>query len=76
MTDCLIHLLKNIFPHENLSEHSSKQDIPSWDSLTHMDLVTTIEKHFEITLSMEDIVEMTSIKNIVEVLNQHKVPKN
>ncbi len=43
--------------------------IETWDSLTHMDLVASVEEVFKITLDADDIIRMTdvqSIKNIVE----------
>ncbi len=51
----------------------TKDDIDGWDSLTQMDLVTSIEKEFNVELEMLEIVEMTSIEKIIEILKNKGV---
>jgi len=53
---------------ENISDDATMNDIPGWDSLTHMDLITAIEEGFCIELDEDEIAEMTSIGNIRKVL--------
>ena len=46
----------------------SMDDISSWDSLTHMSLIVSIEEGFGVELTGDDIADMTScdaIRNIV-----------
>ena len=43
-------------------------DVSSWDSLKQMDLVTSLENEFNITLEMLDIVSMKSVKSIIDIL--------
>ena len=45
-----------------------KDDIDSWDSLKQMDLVLSIENNYDISLEMEEIVKMSSVKSIVEII--------
>lgn len=40
-----------------------------WDSLRHMELVISIEETFEVELSGDEIVEMTSVAAIRSVLS-------
>ena len=52
-----------------LKEHDLKDDlsmsnVQRWDSLTHMDLVTSIEEELNIQLSMDDIMNMTDIGTV------------
>ena len=51
----------------------TQKDIPKWDSLTYMDLITTIEAEYDIALKMEDILEMGSIQGIVDVLGRYQL---
>lgn len=46
----------------------SKSDVGNWDSLRQMDLVVSLENEFEIRLEITDIVRMTSVAEIIEVL--------
>ena len=36
------------------------QDIPTWDSIGHMALITTLEEKFEIELDIDDIIDFSS----------------
>lgn len=45
-----------------------REDIDSWDSLKQMDLVMSLERAYDISLDMEDIVRMTTVAAIMEVL--------
>lgn len=51
----------------------SKDDIASWDSLKHMDLVVSIESEFGIELEIEDIIRMNTIGDITEVITSKSV---
>ena len=43
-------------------------DMPTWNSLSHIELIVSIEGAFEIELSADDIVAMTSVERIQRVL--------
>ena len=47
---------------------SSPEAIPSWDSLSHMNLVLEVEDVFGIRFSDGDIVEMKDVCSILEKL--------
>lgn len=54
---------------EDIKENTTINDIDTWDSLTHMELVANLEEGLDIELDGEEIMQMTSvefIKNIVE----------
>ena len=53
---------------EKIYDDATMNDIPGWDSLTHMDLIAAIEEEFAIVLDGDEIAEMTSIGNIRKIL--------
>tara|TARA_Y100000389_G_scaffold152542_1_gene152575 strand:+ start:3365 stop:3589 length:225 start_codon:yes stop_codon:yes gene_type:complete len=55
---------------EELKDKLTMQDLESWDSLKHMDLITSIEKDFNIQFSMDEILIMTDIKTIKKIVNE------
>lgn len=75
MNDKLLNLLARIFDMKakDINLSLQQKDVSKWDSLTHMDLITSIEREFDIELQMEDILEMTSVQNIVVVLNKFQI---
>jgi acyl carrier protein len=68
-------ILSNVFGIKEADIHPdlTKADVGSWDSLKQMDLVTSFEKEYNITLGIPDIVKMQSVKAILEVLKEQGV---
>jgi acyl carrier protein len=52
-----------------INEHSSMDNVPSWDSLRHMNLVLALEEEFKVTIPDEDAGNITSFELIKLVLN-------
>lgn len=50
----------------SLSEMTTSQDVDGWDSLTNIQLVVAIEKHFNIRFTSEEI---PSWKNVGDMIN-------
>jgi len=48
---------------------SSMDNVPSWDSLRHMNIVLALEEEFKVTIPDEDAGNITSYKLIKLVLN-------
>ena len=53
-----------------LNDTLTMEDIEKWDSLTHMDLITSIEEGLNIQLKMDDIVSMKTIKTIKTIIQE------
>ncbi|MCK4820461.1 acyl carrier protein [bacterium] len=58
---------------EQLNDDSSPDTVENWDSLKHMNLILSLEEEFNIIFSDEEIVEMLSVKIIVETLKKKAV---
>jgi acyl carrier protein len=46
-------------------------DVGNWDSLTHMNLIVTIESEFDIEISGDDIAEMITFDKIREIVKKY-----
>ena len=68
----LIEQLKKFFSINDVdfNNNLTKDDIPTWDSLKHMELIAQLEKTYSIELSVHEIVGMQSISSIVNVLEE------
>lgn len=55
-------------PEERLTAKSSRADYSTWDSVGMVHLLTALESEFEVTLSIDDVVELSSIERIHALL--------
>lgn len=55
---------------ETIDENSSMDNIKSWDSLKHMNLVLAIEEEFGISIPDEEAANVTSYKLIRIVVEE------
>lgn len=62
-------------PSEKASENHTMKDIPTWDSLTHMGLIVSIESEFGIEISGDDIAEMISFDAIRQIVMKYRKEK-
>ncbi len=59
---------------ESKVEESLKyNDIPEWDSIGHMTLISNLEEKFKITIDTDDIVDFSSYKKGKEILSKYKI---
>ena len=50
------------------NEEIKYNEIPEWDSIGHMSLISTIEEKFSITMETDDIIEFNSFQKGQEIL--------
>ena len=55
-------------PQEQIFDDLTMKETEQWDSLKHMEIISTIETTFELELSFDDIVNMLSVRDIKKVL--------
>jgi acyl carrier protein len=70
MNDKLIIILAEVFnlKSEEVQIELLKEDVSSWDSLKQMDLVTSLESEYSISFEITDIIQMNSVRGIIDVL--------
>lgn len=62
-----------MIPAEKAVDDLKYNSIAEWDSVAHMTLVAEIEDTYDIMLDTDDIVEMSSIGRIREILGKYDV---
>jgi acyl carrier protein len=48
----------------------TSNEIKEWDSLSHMNLVSGLEKEFGLSMEIDDISEMDSVAKVLEVVER------
>jgi len=57
-------------PVGDLPERPSVENLPQWDSLRHITLILALEETFNIQLSETEIVDIQSLDDIQEIIQQ------
>lgn len=60
-------------PEAQVTDDLEYNSIPEWDSVAHMALVAEIEDSYNIMLDTDDIVAMSSVSKIREILKKYDV---
>ena len=55
------------------NENIKYNEIPEWDSIGHMTLMSGLEDGFNIAIETDDIVDFSSFKKGLEILEKHKI---
>ena len=55
-------------PPDSISDETSPENTPQWDSLSAIDLVLAIEDEFQIKLTTREIVAMRNVALVKQVL--------
>ena len=58
---------------KKFNEKIKYNDIPEWDSIGHMTLMSSLEEGFKISLETDDIVDFSSFKKGIQILKKYKV---
>ena len=55
------------------NENIKYNDVPEWDSIGHMTLMSGLEEGFGITMETDDVVDFSSYKKGIEILKKYKI---
>ena len=48
-------------------------EIPEWDSIGHMTLISGLEEGFSISVETDDVVDFSSFKKGIEILKKYNI---
>lgn len=50
-------------------------DVPAWDSLGHVSLVSSLERIFGVSFDVDEVMEMENVKQILRIVQAKTTPK-
>ena len=59
-------IVRNVLKHDdfNLTEEMTAGEIRGWDSLSHMLIITEIEKHFNVKFSFVEVLNFSTMADL------------
>ena len=57
-------------PATDLDMESMFGDIPEWDSLKHVTMITEVENSFDLIFDVDQITEIECIEDIIDLVNE------
>tara|TARA_Y100001970_G_C14221647_1_gene853042 strand:+ start:140 stop:376 length:237 start_codon:yes stop_codon:yes gene_type:complete len=58
---------------KKFDEKLKYNDIPEWDSIGHMTLMSALEDGFKISIETDDIIDFSSFKKGIQILKKYKI---
>ena len=56
-----------------LNEFLMYQSVPTWDSVGHMELISSLEEVFQISFDMDDVIDFSSFNKGKEILKKYQI---
>lgn len=63
-------IFRDIFDDEDIviTKETTSEDIDDWDSLTHMQLILEIEKHYNIKFTTAEIKKAANVGEFIQII--------
>ena len=58
---------------KKFKESIKYNDIPEWDSIGHMTLMSDLEDEFKISIETDDVIDFSSFKKGILILKKYKI---
>ena len=58
---------------KKFNEKIKYNDVPEWDSIGHMTLMSELEEGFDISIDTDDVIDFSSFKKGIQILKKYKV---
>ena len=55
-----------------ITDDLSSGDIPEWDSVGNLAIISTIEQELELEFPLDDLFDLTSVKSLIDEVNKLK----
>ena len=55
-----------------ITDNLSSGDIPAWDSVGNLAIISTLEQELDVEFPLEDLFDLTSVRSLVDEVNKLK----
>jgi len=68
LTQNIIDIVKNITKCNNIDLSSNRDNIPQWDSMAYMTIISEVEFNYKVSITQDNIEQFYSIESIVNLI--------
>lgn len=71
IVDKLRKIIVTVVKHENfeMKDELSAPDVDGWDSLTHMVIITEIEKEFKVHFKLKELNKLNNLGSLISLIH-------
>jgi acyl carrier protein len=71
IVDKLKKIIVTVVKHENfeMKDELSAPDVDGWDSLTHMIIITEIEKEFKVHFKLKELNKLNNLGSLINLIH-------
>lgn len=72
--EIIIEIISTVLdiPESDLNVDMAFSDIPEWDSLNHVHIISTIEEEFGFRFSLDMMMDIETIRDVVDIVEENK----
>jgi acyl carrier protein len=70
--DQIIEIVKKVTHNSRVDINSTDKSVEGWDSLAYLLIAEKIEELFDVEINNENIDRFSSIRNVLEMINENK----
>ncbi len=66
----LTQIFRTVFnePTLNISSATTANDVDAWDSLSHLNMISAVEKEYGIKFKLKDLVKLKNVGDLVQII--------
>lgn len=68
------HVAFDVDP-QSISLETQPDDVPGWDSMGHVTLASSLEREFETSFDVDDLMAMENVREIVRIVTSKSSPQ-
>jgi acyl carrier protein len=71
ITGTLKTVFQNVFDETDIAitREMSAEDVPSWDSLHHIQLISEVERAFRIKFKLREVMAMKNVGDLIDLIH-------
>jgi len=74
ITSALSPIFHRVFNNNEIiiTDDLNAEKVDQWDSLTHLNMIAEVEKHFEIKFKLKELIGMKNVGDMIDLILQKK----